>query len=360
MVTKEIVDSCSFTTRIRIVEKIYENPELHDLVYHLCPGSSYSGPPTTYPPPITTPPPSERNPLNSGIDIDVALLENICDVNLFMPEPFDDDQSTSNSDVDKASPSALYLLPSLINHSCIENATRRFFREVMVIRAKTNISKGEEITLSYTWGDTVSIRQSRLNKYGFTCACILCEDERADGELACRRREELVKNMGDIGPGDQKAAPVTAKSLRKTTKALELTIKQVSETYTSSHRTTVRPPLVWLHHWLSQKLRTQADRHDVRLYHQAISEEIKAIDAMGVPVIDKSTRGEIAGPHQRDSLPIKTDGGPQGGGNCVMMALTIVASFLTLGDDLRAVRWLRAAWWCKSSSPSPPSQIIIQ
>ena len=350
MLTKDFSRSCSFAVITKVVEKIHGNPELHDLVFHLCPGPSYPKPPGTYPPQVASSQLYDRNPLNPSVDINIALLESICTTNMFMPQPLGFGQDTPDMRSDLSdSPSALYLLPSMINHSCMENATRTFFREVMVIRAKSKISQGEEITLLYTTGDTASVRQKCLSRYNFTCICPMCEDDRADGEDACGRREELVRSFESLEPANVTAVPTTV-AYRRNINTLESLIKQVSETYTSSHRVAVRLPLMRLHNRLSHEHYMQAIQHDHQLYHRAIAEEMKAIEATGVPVIDKSTMGHIFSSRQRSTLPIKTTRGPTSGEEeaCVKMMLMIVKSFLALGDHSRAERWLRTAWWGQS------------
>ena len=273
------------------------------------------------------------------MDIDIALLENVCSNNGFMPQPleyvhFNPADRDKHETMD--SPSAFYLLPSLFNHACAENASRIFFRDVMVIRAIANINKGDEITLAYTNESTAFTRKIKLDSYHFKCTCWLCEEDRADGEEACKRRDELVKNITDPDEADAQASHVSIKHL-------ESLIRLVSDTYTST-RGPVRPALALLHHRLAQQLGERAE-HNPRLYHQVIIEEIKALEAAGLRVIDKDTRGPARQP--RTSLPINTARGPVGLGAqfCILQMIVIVHSLVRLHDLLRAERWLRAAWW---------------
>eukprot|EP00092_Neocalanus_flemingeri_P038962 GFUD01042416.1.p1 GENE.GFUD01042416.1~~GFUD01042416.1.p1 ORF type:complete len:551 (+),score=82.13 GFUD01042416.1:176-1828(+) len=74
---------------------------------------------------------------------------------------------------------ALYANISILEHSCINNASKHFdgdFR--VVIRAAVNIKKGEHISINYSdpmWG--TNSRQLHLaeTKY-FTCKCVRCAD----------------------------------------------------------------------------------------------------------------------------------------------------------------------------------------
>jgi len=345
VVTNSVGHNCQIITLARTVEKVFGNPELRDLVFHLCPRPPYSPPPSSYPPPIPNCK-SLRHPLDCVVDLDIALLENVCSNNMYMPQPLQYVEfKPSELYRDPDTPSALYLLPSLFNHSCTENASRIFFREVMVIRAKANIHKGEEITVCYTNEPTAFTRNQRLEKYQFRCTCWLCEEDRTDGEEACRRRDELVNRIRDRDHAKTmtdfpltQAPPVSVKSL-------ESLIQQVSETYTSTH-SPVRPVLADIHKHLAYHLSVRA-KDNPRLYHQVIAEEIKALEATGLRVIDKSTRGRSRQP--RTSLPINTDRGPVGreGESCMAPMLMTALSFTSLDDLVRAERWLRAAWWCE-------------
>ncbi|KAL4244721.1 hypothetical protein ABKN59_010195 [Abortiporus biennis] len=67
---------------------------------------------------------------------------------------------------------------SRANHSCCPNAVYSFHKASfsMELRACRNISKGEEITVSYAHNELepVADRQKALAPYGFTCTCPIC------------------------------------------------------------------------------------------------------------------------------------------------------------------------------------------
>ncbi|KAF8580587.1 hypothetical protein K439DRAFT_1393632 [Ramaria rubella] len=344
MHTKMMDGRCQFTMLHRLIAKIHGNPELHDLIYHLCPQPPYPPLPQSYPPSISN---SQilPHPLNSDNDIDIALLESICSNNAFTLEPvcyaeFKATDSNVEMDAEQDLPSAIFLLPSLVNHACLGNATRVFFREVMVVRAARNISEGEEILWPYSWkaDENVYTRQKHLDNYGFKCTCLLCEDDRAAGEQACRRREKLVKSMRNLDVSTKG----TTLYKRKIIKDLEALAGQVAATYTSDH-STFRPALSLVQHRLSHELEIQA-YHNPGLYYRAINEEIKSLEEAGISILDKSTSGRSS---SRTSLPIDKDKGlgMPGAGFCALETLMVAASFLSLREDVRAERWLRAAWW---------------
>merc|ERR1712010_175874 len=70
------------------------------------------------------------------------------------------------------------------NHSCLPNAERTQFRKAdgsFEIVAVTNIKKGEEITISYSWSVSMKSRGSRQkiiqNRFYFDCKCNFCQEE---------------------------------------------------------------------------------------------------------------------------------------------------------------------------------------
>jgi len=81
---------------------------------------------------------------------------------------------------------ALYANISLLEHSCINNASKHFdgdFR--VVVRAAVNIKKGEHISINYSdpmWGTTARQLHLGETKY-FTCHCERCSDPTELGTL---------------------------------------------------------------------------------------------------------------------------------------------------------------------------------
>ena len=78
----------------------------------------------------------------------------------------------------------LALHSAKFNHSCLPNAERTQFRKAdgsFEIVAVTNIKKGEEITISYSWSVSMKSRGSRQkiiqNRFYFDCKCNFCQEE---------------------------------------------------------------------------------------------------------------------------------------------------------------------------------------
>ena len=84
-------------------------------------------------------------------------------------------------DPDYVRPSGVWPMLSFCNHSCTGNFWQKCYRDVIIIRACTNISKGEELTTSFfdTYAMlTVEERMTTL-EYGWNwvCICEMCEFE---------------------------------------------------------------------------------------------------------------------------------------------------------------------------------------
>jgi hypothetical protein len=111
-------------------------------------------------------------------DIDVAKIAGIISHNIFSPM---DVVSMGQPPIDgRDLPNAVYTVPSTLNHSCHANTICRYFGDVMVVRARENISHGTEITLSYfAMGDTYTERERGLvTIIQEPCDCVMCAYER--------------------------------------------------------------------------------------------------------------------------------------------------------------------------------------
>jgi hypothetical protein len=93
--------------------------------------------------------------------------------------------------------SGLFYACSFMNHSCIPNAYRTAFGDVMVIRANTDLKKGTEITQSYMGGTPYDLRASGLkNSWGVECTCVMCQADRMEGYKVLSRRKRLIRVAG--------------------------------------------------------------------------------------------------------------------------------------------------------------------
>ncbi len=136
------------------------------------------------------------------VDVDVKRLERIIAFNSFGDPPFEPYISSGDPaearelsvSQKKNKLTSLFYLSSFCNHSCVPNATRALFGDVMVVRALLPLSQGDEVTLGYICpGIAIDERQKMLKKtFGFQCDCWYCREENMDGEAAHKRRNEII------------------------------------------------------------------------------------------------------------------------------------------------------------------------
>ncbi|CAM6114381.1 unnamed protein product [Calypogeia fissa] len=88
----------------------------------------------------------------------------------------------------------VWLLPSLINHSCAPNCHRMIVGKTMFIRAAVPITAGEELTLPYfDIFEPLTIRNAHCKTFGFRCECPRCTFERFLGQPYNDIQEQVVK-----------------------------------------------------------------------------------------------------------------------------------------------------------------------
>ncbi|KAK5116876.1 hypothetical protein LTR85_009136 [Meristemomyces frigidus] len=87
----------------------------------------------------------------------------------------------------------LWIRMSYINHSCVPNAERENIGDIMLLRARAPIAKGEEVFISYHGISGEFDRRSIEMKtiWAFDCSCPLCQAEAADPPHVRHKREEL-------------------------------------------------------------------------------------------------------------------------------------------------------------------------
>lgn len=108
--------------------------------------------------------------------IDVGRIECIAMLNSFRVR-------TSESEQDNAAlgTSAISLLGSFLNHSCVPNATYSFLGSNLIIRALRDIQPTEEITISYCDSNApYPLRAKALRTYFEVCDCSRCIKDRGN------------------------------------------------------------------------------------------------------------------------------------------------------------------------------------
>ena len=278
---------------------------------------------------------SDDSPTTSPFFIDFEHIESICSTNWFgfptgirpLKASFGPHEPSEASNNERGT--GLYLLASYINHSCIPNAHRQFFNEVMVTRATQSIKAGEEITISYCRYASYEERDKALKKWFDSCDCQLCVEDRLAGPDRRALRYSLAEKI--------------AKATTSHSKSREA-IKKMSTTYIPQAGR-LRPELSGVYHILSHRLQEMAsDFRDKNAANEAIEKEIQALEFLGVDVVEKGV-SKINPSFDEQKLPISTRFVASGFGQPGMYCLMIFAMLVILGRPERATQWVRAALW---------------
>ncbi|KAG8990512.1 hypothetical protein FRB90_001735 [Tulasnella sp. 427] len=279
LITMTAKYGCGSSLGTKVAERIAGDPGCARLVYDLYAGPSFPPPPSNYVLEQAQSTGVERY-LDFDVPVDIARIEAILSFNAFRPNGL---PLQSKEDTDH--PSALFLLPSLFNHSCDPNAAWVCFGDVMVIRAARDIPRGSEVFISYRSGErSFPKRQENLRHYFDKCMCDLCALDRRDGKVLCKRREALASKIPTWN---------TVPQARQGIQDLEKTYK---------HKRTYHDPTMtdaFLH-----LARMQLKEGDViGFFRTAMS----SLQQAGLTVIDKSIKGSLRTvPHLgTDQLPIK-------------------------------------------------------
>jgi tetratricopeptide (TPR) repeat protein len=327
--SKKFTTRCQAALVTRVIEKLYGNPDQYDNVSSLYCGPGVNPPPSY--PPVHGKEIQSVSPLVPSLDIDVGKIEAICTFNNFTPNSLEIEPC--NTDAEQAT--ALYLFPSLFNHACAANAVWRCIGDVMVIRATTNIASGNEVTIPYVCSDSYYERQAALGVYiSPECDCILCREDREDGEEAVKRRETLLAEFS--------RSDVAQISLAEARRLAE----KLTATY-SLTRGSVRPHMSIARNLIAVSLHELAYDASGQLretyFEEAIGEQIMALECVGMKVTDKTIRGAI----RQTALPVSTSCIPTFTPHeqCIFHMISIAYSFHILNDRQRTIRWIKAAAW---------------
>lgn len=322
----------------KAITKVLESPADASAIYGLYAGPQYPAPPPNFSRDFGT---SGTDASSASTDADVLWIENICKFNSFFPVPFRH-ATFKRSGADPESqemtqPSALFLLPSLINHSCAGTASYVFFGDVIVIRATQALDAGDEVTMPYNADSLYLERKKTLDMHMNSCDCWLCREERQDGDQNLATRAAIAKDILQDAEAGRKQS---VSSIRQTIKRMQATYRPGASA--------IRPAMASVHHALAHQLSVEAFRRHT-LYPAAVLAEMDALEALGIKVVDRSVEGRMARNHAT-TLPIATIRAPVFYGEAPMISLMVTAAFCSIGDEHRARRWLAAAQWLHNVS----------
>jgi len=126
--------------------------------------------------------------------LNTQRLSAICYFNSFEVSESSPISAFSPMDVKNEAFCGLWLLPSYINHSCVESNSRwANFGNFMIVRAFKDIPKDAEILISYfSPAKTYEERKAVCDTYDFTCKCILCTLEKAEDPSVGPERRRIM------------------------------------------------------------------------------------------------------------------------------------------------------------------------
>lgn len=170
--------------------------------------------------------------------------------------------------------SALFVTASLFNHSCEPNAFWRTYGDIMVVRARLDISSGAELFIPYCSSDNVDVLARHLPA---GCTCGLCTLDKLDGIERVRQRAKLVKeeykNLSNVVLPSLRSRNVEPKTKR----LVEAFITKLEATYAPS-RGPLRPDLADPCHLFAELLTLSKDPSDIL---KAVEYDLKALEAQG-------------------------------------------------------------------------------
>jgi len=155
-----------------IIYKMQADPTVAKQVYSLYAGPEY-----------------ERDePVNESL-IDVVRIKAIQRLNSFTIRnafEFTAENDTNTPTIQAYNESGLWVFPAMLNHSCVSDTVILYLGDIMILYAKRDIKKDEEINNKYFSG-MYSSRNEIAKTYNFKCDCRLCMLDKADSNLEKRQ-----------------------------------------------------------------------------------------------------------------------------------------------------------------------------
>ncbi|KAF2010165.1 SET domain-containing protein [Aaosphaeria arxii CBS 175.79] len=122
---------------------------------------------------------------------------------------------------------------SYLNHSCTSNTRRSFIGDMMIVRATRDLDAGTELSFWYQVPDfqlspTRGSQQERLQSWGFTCTCAICQDENHTTTATLEERMRIIVGLkrAYFAPTEDKTK---TQIIKRQLKALNATYTQPAE-----------------------------------------------------------------------------------------------------------------------------------
>lgn len=226
----------------------------------------------------------------------------------------------------------------MFNYSCDPTALYDIIGDVMVVRARVDISAGAEIFLPYVGAPSDVLVEDSVNRIlskhfptAPGCQCVVCKANRLDGPARLDRRcglmeKEYVKVKNDFTSHITSSAcpPV---SLVRRAKHL---VADLEKTYLPSRATNIRLALSQAEHWLAEILSA------CEQFQEATKHTLYALQAVGLVVVPSPLSGSASAPTVQ-AAPFAP------GPSAVNSLLVNGGRSLLLGKPDAAKMWVRLA-----------------
>ncbi|KAG9088491.1 hypothetical protein FS749_002132 [Ceratobasidium sp. UAMH 11750] len=240
----------------------------------------------------------------------------------------------------------IYLIPSLVNHSCDGTVVRFTVGSIVVMRASRSMQAGEEVTCSYIGGrsDTsVLSREPALAQWFGNCDCSLCKADHLDGEERCTLREAYDEEILGV------RIALSSENRLQFRLQLEELVKKIQGTYL----TTRTAPMHIL--GLAQRLVGFANKGLNTT--QAIKAYTSGLESHGIRLKKTAPKRPPTNYSQlnRNSLIIHTDSFPSQLDyifRCIKVMCVLAALHYEVRQASQARHWAVAALWSKSFASS--------
>lgn len=365
-----VTDLIDSITQVKLASKVLDTVKVDPLsasALHLL----YAGPSLDSPPPFPLSallPNPEPNPNDGPAPLTIHQVSLSIAYNSFTPRPLPSTALLPPS-TRTHPPSALYVLPSLLNHSCLPNTSWTFYSPSsglpLAIRARKPIKKGEEITQSYCSGLDFDVRRVLLEKHlpeesrRGGCGCALCMREHADGVDGRERRKALLgvlkgEMMGrEPGEGGVRSLENLAEALKKTYESRiqerEGEVRLEPDMWEVYHQLSDQLSYLAFHPSSTNRPSSDASGRTTDLARRSIEAEINALRSCGVtfvgllPTTGLTTSSSSSKPSPISStlpqppflnLPVAREEA------CVGSCFVVASVWEMLGEEKLARRWV--------------------
>lgn len=138
----------------------------------------------------------------------------------------------------------VWQLPSYFNHSCLNNCSRTFLANVLVVKTSRDIQPGEELTLGYVNKlHNYHNRKDCFHDFGFVCDCALCGIDAAELEAFpedCEFREVAVEEYYQYVESAMAKGYLTTAEMLSSAKMVQEVIDNLDANYYLTDRSTMR------------------------------------------------------------------------------------------------------------------------